>query len=128
MLRKLISILLLVVFSFPLVSTLFALQGDADASVPVCCRKNGKHHCMMNIAERANSAQTETQFSAPVERCPYCPRAITAAHIDVMTPSMSASIFSSLVSHPTGTAQTETKWRIAHDRSRQKRGPPSLLG
>jgi hypothetical protein len=27
--------------------------------------------------------------------------------------------------HPAGVVQTESKWRIARDRSRQKRGPPS---
>jgi hypothetical protein len=39
----------------------------------------------------------------------------------------SASVLASLVTHPAGVAQTESKWRISHDRSRQKRGPPSLL-
>jgi hypothetical protein len=38
-----------------------------------------------------------------------------------------ASIRVVVVSHPAGIAQTEARYRVNFNRSRQKRGPPSLL-
>ncbi|WP_432432202.1 hypothetical protein [Granulicella arctica] len=118
---------MLALFSFPLVSPVLASMSDANASVPICCRKNGKHHCLRSTADRAGSAQAGPQFSAPVEKCPYCPRAVMPTHPDVMSPAALSSVFAALASHSACIAQTESKWRIARDRSRQKRGPPSFL-
>lgn len=127
-LRKLYSILLLAVFSFTFIAPLlFALAGQVDGGVPVCCRRTGKHHCQMSMAERSDAAPKGTQFRPPVEKCPFCPNAMPTAHPDVFSPGVSASVFAALVSHPAGVAQTESKWRISRDRSRQKRGPPSFV-
>ena len=124
--RKLLSIVLLAVFGLPLVSPLFALGMDAEAGLPACCRKNGKHHCMMSMAERATVSQRDMRISAPAEKCPYCPQLVTASHADpFMEPPVDA-IFASLVSHPSGDVQMESMRRISRDRSRQKRGPPEL--
>ncbi|RXH57349.1 hypothetical protein GRAN_0659 [Granulicella sibirica] len=53
---------------------------------------------------------------------------MSSVHQDVMSVDVSDGLFASLMTHPAGVAQTESKWRISRDRSRQKRGPPSLLG
>jgi len=79
---------------------------------------------MMQMDQGALSVAGD-RFSAPVERCPYYPRAMTATHAGVMSPAAYSSILASPASHPSGVAQTESKRRIARDRSRQKRGPPS---
>ena len=126
--RRFFSILLLAVFGLPLVSPLFALGKNAEAGLPACCRKDGKHHCMMSMSERAKLPQDDPQWSAPTERCPYYPQATIASHKDLFTPSASDAVFASLVNHPSGVAQTESKRRISRDRSRQKRGPPTILG
>src|SRR5260370_206774 len=101
---------------------------DADTCVPICCRKNGKHHCLISMADRANSGQGGKKVSAAVEKWPYWPGAVMTTHPDVMSLAASSGVFAALVSHSAGIAQTESKWRISRDRSRQKRGPPSFLG
>lgn len=126
-LRKLYAILLLAVFSFSVLLPLFASAGQVEGDVPLCCRREGKHHCGMSMAERADAAPKGSQFRAPVERCPFCLNALPATHPDGLSPGVSASVFAALVSHPAGMAQTESKWRISRDRSRQKRGPPSIV-
>jgi hypothetical protein len=79
----------------------------------------------MTLANEAALSVAGDRFSAPVERCPYCPRAMTAVHPGAMSPADYSSVLVSPASHPSGVAQTESKRRIARDRSRQKRGPPS---
>jgi hypothetical protein len=127
-LRRAISILLLAVLSFPLVSSLFVYGRAGAESLPICCRNNGKHHCMLISTMGKSSAQAGTQFRAPIERCPYLPGALKTAHADAVSLFAPINEAGRPSSHPASVAQTESKWRIARDRSRQKRGPPSLLG
>lgn len=125
--RKLLSILLLAVFSLTFIAPLFAMAGQVDGGVPICCRREGKHHCGMSMTERSPAAPRHPQVHAPLDRCPFCPKAMPATHPDVSTSAVSASVLAALVSHPAGIAQTESKWRISRDRSRQKRGPPAFV-
>lgn len=125
--RKILSILLLAIFGLPLVVPLMAFGADGDAGLPACCRKNGKHHCTQSVGERSQFDHLGTGFSRLPEKCPYCPGAIVAEYSGVLAAPASAAIFASLVSQPTGIAQTESKRRISRDRSRQKRGPPADL-
>lgn len=127
-LRKLLSMLLLAIFSFLFLAPLFALAGPVDGGVPMCCRRNGTHHCQMSMADRADAAPAGVQLRAPVEKCPFAPCAMPTTHQSVFSPGVSASVFAALVRHPADVAQTESKRRISRDRARQKRGPPSLLG
>jgi hypothetical protein len=119
---------LLAVLSFPFVSSLLVSGRAGTESLPICCRNNGKHHCLFSGVMGESSAQAGIQFRAPIERCPYFPGAIKTAHTNAASlfePTYDAGRPSS---HPASVAQTESKWRIARDRSRQKRGPPNLLG
>jgi hypothetical protein len=82
---------------------------------------------MQDIAERSKFASHDLQFRAPAEKCPYCPAAIVAAvHGKTFIAPPSQAIFAGLFAHPAVAAQTESKLRISLNRSRQKRGPPSL--
>lgn len=126
-LRRLLSILLLVAFGLPVVSPLFAMVRTDEARLPACCRRDGKHHCMMGMSDRARQGQSVLSFGTPVEKCPYCPSALVAAHIDYLAAPTAHAVFASLVSHPSGIAQTESLRRISRDRSHQKRGPPAFL-
>ncbi len=125
-LRKLFSILLLALFGLPLASSLFAMTvGSAtSASLPACCRRAGKHHCAMRVSGEA-PAGTHS-FRAPVERCPYAPRGVILAHRDFSSVATAQMSLHALTEHAMGIAQTECRWRLARDRSRQKRGPPEL--
>jgi hypothetical protein len=127
-LLKLIAIALLAVFGLPFASPLFALAPKSEANLPACCRRNGTHHCMMSMAERsAAQSNSGPRFAAPQEKCPYCPAAFTFRHLPNKLGVPSAQfVFACFASHAAVIAQTESKRRIARDRSRQKRGPPSF--
>lgn len=126
-LRKLLAITLLAFFGLPFASSLLALTPRGESNLPACCRKNGKHHCMMSMAERRSSMGDSPVFSAPLDKCPYAPAAFLGSTHWTMSGVPSRQIFfADLVSHPTAFAQTESKLRISRDRSRQKRGPPGL--
>ena len=124
-LRKLISILLLVVFGLPFVSPLFAATAKSDSHLPVCCRRNGQHHCMMSMADRSHVASNQSEFHAPLEKCPFYPASLKASQHSDFGLTVSSAIFGQVISHPAVHAQTESKWHVARERSRHKRGPPS---
>ena len=125
--RRLISILLLAVFGLPVVSPLFAATQAADAGLPACCRRNGKHHCMMKMQERSKLIQQGVWIGPPADQCPYYPGALPAVHSDLLPTEAPGSVTAPIAGAPARIAQTESKRRISHDRSRQKRGPPASL-
>lgn len=126
--RKILSILLLVALGLPSLIPLLVTSSLDEASLPACCRRNGKHHCMMSMAERNSISSDKSQFLAPEEKCPYCPGALTLGHqTNVFGVQSGQTVFIRLVSQSAVVAQTESKRRISRDRSRQKRGPPLLL-
>jgi hypothetical protein len=131
--RRILSILLTIVFGLPMVSPLFALQGSPASNLPACCRRDGKHHCMlaMDGAAPASAAQPDSisarRFGAPMlsERCPFGSKAMPGNVHPDWTPDTTDAVFAGLISHPSQVAQTESRYRISADRSRQKRGPPA---
>jgi hypothetical protein len=80
----------------------------------------------MTVGEHGQLAQSDPQFNAPVEKCPYYPGVIAVSHSDPYTVAIAEAVFASLVSHPSGVAQINSKRRISRDRSHLKRGPPTL--
>ncbi|MCU1251270.1 MAG: hypothetical protein JWQ49_4299 [Edaphobacter sp.] len=82
---------------------------------------------MISMAERAQLANQDPQFQAPVEKCPYCPAAVAMIHGDTFVAPTGKAIFAGLMAHPAVAAQAESKLRISLSRSRQKRGPPLPL-
>jgi hypothetical protein len=126
-LRKLLAITLLAFLGLPFASSLLALTPKDDANVPACCRRNGKHHCM-GMAINGKMTSDAAAFSAPSDKCPFAPAALPGSLHPTSSDIPPAQItFAGLLSHPAATAQTESKWRISRERSRQKRGPPSLF-
>ncbi|HEX7159106.1 MAG TPA: hypothetical protein VF214_08840 [Edaphobacter sp.] len=122
--RRLLAILLLAVFGLPYASVLVAQEG-AEAGLPACCRKNGKHHCAL-MQTQSSDAQGE-RITVVAEKCPYAPAVPAALHLSLFAAPLTASVFAELVHHPAVHEQTHAKYRISRDRSRQKRGPPSLI-
>lgn len=64
---------------------------------------------------------------SPADHCPYFPGTTTAVRTGWTALPAQHSIYAGLVIHPAVFAQTQSMWRISRDRSRQKRGPPSIL-
>ena len=121
------AMILLALFFSMNVLPLLSAQGSDETSLPACCRKNGKHHCMMSMSERTQLAQRDPQFTAPIEKCPYSPASPVSLHGHGFRPTLGALAFAEIVSHPVQRPQTEARRRISFDRSRQKRGPPSVV-
>ena len=113
-----IATVLALLFSFLLILPAFT---SSNLTVPLCCRKDGKHHCMLQSGGRANSGPGVTAMAA---KCPYCPHSTVASHAQFETPLTSVAVFASWFAHPAGLAQTEASYRVSYDRARQKRGPP----
>jgi len=125
--RRILAISLLLLFALPTVMPLFALGSDPDANLPACCRRNGKHHCMMSM-EMMQAMLNGTQAAALPMKCPLYPKAITTAQHHELFSSSASLIAAGLVAHPAIHLQTEARARVARDCARQKRGPPALLG
>lgn len=117
--RGLLVILLVVTLSAPLMAAFFA----SSESLPACCRRNGKHHCM----SRVPVAPGVPAFATPKQGCPYFPQSAPAPHSPDLYSHPAFTFYAAVVSHPTSHAQTEARSRISLSRSHQKRGPPSLV-
>lgn len=69
----------------------------------------------------------EIRVGTPPMQCPYRQCSLVAAHLQVFTTSATVTHAAFLLHAPSVAAQAECLRRISFDRSRQKRGPPSLL-
>jgi hypothetical protein len=128
--RRTLSILMVVVFWMPSLAPLFGATGSDEASVPACCRRHGQHHCTMSEAERATLqaiGAAAPEFRAPAQKCPYQRQSVRDVQHGRSAVTVRQVVYAALVSHPTGLAQTQSKWRVSRERARQKRGPPMDL-
>ena len=118
------AILLLVLFSFLLISPM--LTADDDSALPACCRKGGQHHCAMENMGQPNEVSGLTLKSSSA-KCPLFPQAGAAPACGHCIAPGAAHFFAGIVSHPTAHAQIEAQYRVSFSRAWQKRGPPALL-
>lgn len=118
--RRVIAISLMMLFSWTLIAPLFAL--DADAKLPACCRRNGKHYCMMRMMERR--AGQQRGFMSVSEKCSCFPVGICAAYSPVFKPEAEGQFYADVVRHPAIALQSVAIYRISSLGSHQKRGPP----
>jgi len=124
--RRVLSFMLLLVFSLPLISPVLALAASSEANLPACCRRNGAHHCT-SITRPPQLPGSGLSFSSIPQRCPACPAAVAPAQHHDLSFQAASLIFAEIVSHPSLKFQTEARARVALDISRQKRGPPKDL-
>ena len=120
--RRLLSILLLLVFGLPLASPVFALTANSDAQLPACCRRAGKHHC----TGMADNNGDHRNVAALQEKCPYCP-AVPSISTNFAMGLPVALVLPALHGQSALVAQAQVSQRIAQERARHKRGPPASL-
>ncbi|MFP5226776.1 MAG: hypothetical protein ACLGXA_04055 [Acidobacteriota bacterium] len=120
--RRALAVLLVTVFSLPLIAPAFA-SPPGDAQLPACCRRGGKHHCAMSM-ELQN---IPSRFHVVSERCPYAP----FGHAPFLVAHALATKTAAAASNAPGPAAVvraaEAGYRISADRARHKRGPPAVL-
>lgn len=126
--RRLTTILmafaLLASWSAPLLAT---ISSSSVRNLPACCRKGGKHHCVAMMAMRSFAG---TVISAPIEKCPFFPKAGVLPGTMRIGPFRLPSgilFYHQASSCAAVVAQTEARYRISCDRSRLKRGPPAIV-
>lgn len=121
--RRLLASALVLAFFSPLIAPAFTASAR-DAGLPACCRRNGKHHCMMY---RMAMGLEPSPYRTVADKCPYSP----FAHLSILifhgypadqTPVAAAHRIVLAARVP----QAEAGYRISFFRSRQKRGPPRL--
>ena len=121
--RRAIAHSLLVTFSLLLIAPLFA--PDAEANLPACCRRAGKHHCMMRSVETSGSK--EAGFTLVHEKCPCLPESTGAVHSVKYIPEAGQRFYAEVLFHPGYVPHTSARSRMSFLRSHQRRGPPSPL-
>ena len=133
MLRRLLSISLFLATLLPLIAPVLSIGAMAQSSLPACCKRDGKHHCAMSVEDRAmlmgedGGASKGVRVSAVCDMCPYRQTAMGAVHLQVYVAGVASTHTAGVVRLPSAVAQAECLRRISFDRSRQKRGPPTLL-
>jgi len=121
--RRAISLSLMMLFSWMLIAPLLA--PDAEASLPACCRRNGKHHCMMHGMVRLKAKGSG--LASVSEKCPCLPDSTGVIHSAKFLPETARQFYTAVVDQTTSAPETPVSFRITSLRSHQKRGPPSLL-
>ena len=121
--RRIVSIALLAVFSWQIAAPAFS--PDAEANLPPCCRRHGKHHCMMRWMARQESGHPA--FTTVAESCPYGPAFLTAAHSSAYQPPAMSSFYTGSGSRPIFAPPAVYVARDTFLRGHPKRGPPFLL-
>jgi hypothetical protein len=117
-----ISIAVLFTVIAPLFVIFTNLSTSAEAELPACCRRDGKHHCAMMAVALEPSRETQAKALPPA--CPFRAQAVVVPHLSAYLPQISSAHFAGMQSHPAIHAQTHAAMRISAARSHQKRGPP----
>lgn len=117
-----ISILLLLIFSSMLMEPLFA--SDPETNLPPCCRRHGKHHCMMQMMQRSDG---RPGFTALHGKCPCFPKGTVAALSWLFEPQSCRVLQAAAMTTYLIAPQTESAFAPRFFDSHPKRGPPSPL-
>ena len=121
--RRIIALSLTIIFSWMLMAPLFG--PDADANLPPCCRRNGKHHCMMRMMQRPGGNQKG--FTSVSEKCPYEPASTCAVYSPIFKLETERRFYVQFPRRLVLAPRTEALRNISFLRSHPKRGPPSPL-
>ena len=119
--RRLLAAAALAWINFTLVymAISFAFGAGPVSSLPMCCRRDGKHACSL-IAQSPFSGPT---FQAA--RCPLYPgaRAVPAqAKASGLNPFV--TVHAAIASRAAAQPRTKARYRMSYSRAGQKRGPP----
>jgi hypothetical protein len=120
--RRTIALALTMIFSWMLIGPAFG--PDADANLPPCCRRNGKHHCMMRMEQLSGKRKG---FTAVSEKCPCLPASTCAVHSPIFHPKTRRQFEAEVTRQPVRPALSAALCRLCFFRGNPKRGPPSLL-
>ena len=114
--RRIVSIVLVLVLGLPLFASAFA--GAHAPTLALCCRKGGMHHCMEMLSTPAGAPELRAV-------CPVFPRGASSVptNIAMIHPQLDPSFTQPI--KPVSVGHEDDGYQIALEPSRWKRGPPS---
>ena len=119
--HRVAAILLVAVFSFSLITP--ALPSDTASNLPECCRRDGAHHCALQMG-----SDTSNGVNLIAPKCPQFPTVPLLqmhGHPGLFSTS-SLQTGELLAAYVAEQARLEAVYRISYSRTSQKRGPPDL--
>jgi hypothetical protein len=122
---RIIAAALLLVFAGN--TALPALFADPESNLPACCRRDGKHHCAMMDMAGMDQDDGGSYWKSTPQKCAQFPKTGASLCTGKIGPRRASEIGPIVSSLPTIAAQTEVLYHVSHSRSRDKRGPPSLV-
>jgi hypothetical protein len=124
--RRLLSLVLLLVFGLPTVAPALDVSATPDSRLPACCRRNGAHHCAMSQQE-LDTLLNVTQVTTVRSKCPCYPTSAIPLRHQQLGFRPVATVLTALASEPTPVSQIQAWARAAEEGARHKRGPPQQL-
>ena len=114
--RRVLSIAMMFVLLLPFAAPAL---GQTVAATPICCRMAGVHKCLLHSSE--TDSTPKLRALCPSQSQQAAPGHATGFRIGSEAPGTAALAISAM-----RVRQAEAGFRIAHSRSRQKRGPPAV--
>ena len=99
---------------------------DAQSLLPLCCRRDGKHHCAMASMSSSGMESSGPSLHDASVKCPYRGSAKVSS-ATVTAPPPQFAFYAQTISHPTQFLQVLVSARISEARSHLKRGPPAIV-
>jgi hypothetical protein len=117
--RRGIAIILAIVFSSMLI--LPAFGGSRESGLRSCCKKNGRHHCLMG---KTGSLASSNSIEVGSARCSYFSQPSLAAQVEIFIPVIDRAGHINIALQSIVMTQMEMGYRPVRYRSNRKRGPP----
>jgi hypothetical protein len=119
---RFISILLLAIVGFGPIASAFA--SGPESKLPVCCRRDGKHHCAKPAS--AGTPLSGAAFGASSEKCPLYPEASAPGCGSSFVPSPGRTAALNTVKQKF-TVWTAVRPGLRLENAHSQRGPPFTL-
>jgi hypothetical protein len=95
---------------------------DPQSNLPLCCRRDGEHHCGM--IHMSGQATRGARLSAVTPKCPLFPQAAPSAHGIQWCPYATQTFFQGVVRQAAYPRQAVIQYRVFSARAHRTRGPP----
>ena len=98
---------------------------QAESHLPICCRRNGAHHCQMadmGVLNIGNAVGIRGDG-----HCPLFPRGVVAASAQDFVLTAQPSLATAMLPVATLRVRNAELSRIARERQLQLRGPPVVV-
>lgn len=106
------------------------LNPSPEASIPACCRRDGKHHCAAMasyLAQERSEPDGKPRFNRAPEQCPYRLSTFAPTAPQSLGSSQSPAFYTSVERQLGILPFAEVRAHAPRSRSHFRRGPPALL-